>query len=61
MDDRLCFRRLQDLLRREIPTGDPGAIVERALSLLLEKVEKAKFAGTTKPPRARRPGQVRRR
>jgi hypothetical protein len=48
------LRRLQDLLRREIPTGDPGAIVERALSLLLEKVEKAKFAATTKPRRPRR-------
>ena len=48
------LRRLQDLLRREIPNGDPGAIVERALSLLLEKVEKAKFAATTKPQRARR-------
>ena len=48
------LRRLHDLLRREIPTGDPGAIVERALSLLLEKVEKAKFAATTKPRRARR-------
>ena len=48
------LRRLQDLLRREIPNGDPGAIVERALSLLLERVEKAKFAATTKPRRARR-------
>lgn len=54
--DRL--RRLQDLLRREIPGGDPGAIVERALTLLLEKVEKAKFAATAKPRRTRpiRPG-----
>jgi 5-methylcytosine-specific restriction endonuclease McrA len=48
------LRRLQDLLRREIPNGDPGAIVERALSLFLEKVEKAKFAATGKPQRARR-------
>jgi hypothetical protein len=37
------LRRLQDLLRREIPTGDPGLIFERALHLLLEKVEKAKL------------------
>ena len=36
------LRRLQDLLRREIPDGDPGAIVDRALTLLLEKVEKQK-------------------
>ena len=46
--DRL--RRLQSLLRREIPDGDAGAIVERALALLLEKVERAKL-GATKNPR----------
>jgi len=37
------LRQLQALLRREIPSGDPGLIVERALHLLLEKVEKAKL------------------
>jgi hypothetical protein len=53
--DRL--RRLQDLLRREIPDGDPGAIVERALTLLLEKVEKAKLGAAAMPrPRPIRPG-----
>jgi hypothetical protein len=46
--DRL--RRLQELVRREIPTGDAGLIVERALALLLEKVESAKI-GATKHPR----------
>ena len=46
--DRL--RRLQALLRREIPNGDAGTIVERALALLLEKVEGAKV-GATKNPR----------
>ena len=46
--DRL--RRLQALLRREIPNGDAGTIVERALALLLEKVEGAKV-GATKSPR----------
>jgi hypothetical protein len=52
------LRRLQALLRREIPNGDAGAIVERALSLLLAKVEKSKFAATSKlrPRRAIRPG-----
>jgi hypothetical protein len=50
------LRRLQDLLRREIPSGDAGTIVERALHLLLEKVEKAKFAATSKPRPAIRPG-----
>jgi hypothetical protein len=52
------LRRIQALLRREIPDGDPGAIFDRALSFLLEKVEKTKLAAATKPrPRpAIRPG-----
>src|SRR4030095_13971186 len=37
------LRRVQALLRREIPDGDPGAIFDRAIALLLEKVEKAKL------------------
>ena len=45
--DRL--RRVQDLLRREIPDGDPGAIFDRALRLLLERVEKTKLGAATKP------------
>jgi len=57
------LRRVQDLLRREIPSGDAGKIFERALDLLLEKVEKAKLgvpskaAATPKsaPPRSIRP------
>jgi 5-methylcytosine-specific restriction endonuclease McrA len=43
------LRRLQGLLRREIPNGDPATIVDLALGLLLEKVEKAKFAATAEP------------
>jgi hypothetical protein len=51
------LRRLQALLRREIPDGDPAAIFDRALTLLLEKVEKAKLAAAAKPrPRPIRPG-----
>jgi hypothetical protein len=51
------LRRLQALLRREIPDGDPGAIVDRALTLLLEKVEKAKLGAAAKPrSRPIRPG-----
>jgi hypothetical protein len=52
------LRRLQALLRREIPDGDPRAIFDRALTLLLEKVEKKKLGAATKPrPRAAiRPG-----
>jgi len=45
--DRL--RRVQDLLRREVPDGDPGAIFDRALILLEREVEKKKLAATAKP------------
>src|SRR5712692_3556104 len=52
------LRRLQALLRREIPDGDPGAIFDRALTLLLEKVEKTKLGAAVKPrpDRPIRPG-----
>jgi len=48
------LRRLQDLLRREIPDGDPAVIVSRALELLLERVEKQKRGaiGTRQSPAA---------
>ena len=52
------LRRVQALLRREIPDGDPGAIFDRAIAVLLEKVEKAKLGAAKKPrtPPAVRPG-----
>jgi hypothetical protein len=37
------LRRLQTLLRRELPDGDAGAIFERALRMLHERVEAARF------------------
>jgi hypothetical protein len=45
------LRRLQTLLRREIPDGDAGAIFERALRVLHEEVEAARFG---KPPKRER-------
>jgi hypothetical protein len=52
------LRRVQNLLCREIPGGDPAAIFERALDLLLEDVEKKKLAAAAKPgpPRGSREG-----
>ena len=52
------LRSLQDMMRREIPDGDPAAIVARALRLLREHAEKKAFAGTSKPrpPRGTKPG-----
>jgi hypothetical protein len=43
------LRRVQALLRREIPDGDPGAIFDRALTLLIEKVERAKLGAAARP------------
>lgn len=46
------LRRLQELLKREIPDGDPAVIFDRALTVLLEKVESRKHGVTA---RARTP------
>jgi hypothetical protein len=43
------LRRAQELLRREIQDGDPGAIFDRALTLLLEDVARKKLAVAAKP------------
>ena len=45
------LRRLQALLRREIPDGDPAVIFDRAVTMLLEKVEKQKLGATSKSPK----------
>jgi hypothetical protein len=42
------LRRLQALLRREIPDGDPAAIFDRAVTLLLETVERKKLGAPAK-------------
>jgi hypothetical protein len=42
------LRRAQDLLRREIPDGDPGAIFDRALTLLLHDIERRKLGATSR-------------
>jgi hypothetical protein len=43
------LRRVQALLRREIPDADPGVIFDRALTLLLEKVEREKLGAAARP------------
>jgi hypothetical protein len=43
------LRLVQDLLRREIPDGDPAAIFDRALTLLLEETARKKVGATSKP------------
>src|SRR4029079_7568415 len=38
-----------ELLSHAIPTGDPAEVIGRALRVLIERLEKQKFAATTKP------------
>lgn len=47
------LRRAQDLLRHRIPSGDLAQVFELALTALVEKLEKQKFAATDRP----RPGR----
>jgi hypothetical protein len=51
--DKLC--RAQNLLRHSIPNGDPAAIFDRALTLLLADLERTKLGATTRPRAARAP------
>jgi len=41
-----------DLLRHTLPEGDPAAIIDRALTLLVAHLQRVKFAATTPRPRA---------
>jgi len=43
------LRRAQDLLRHQIPDGDPAQIFDRALSALLEALERKRLAATDRP------------
>jgi hypothetical protein len=49
------LRRVQDLLRHVIPSGDLGAIFQRALALLLADLSKKKIAAAERPRVARAP------
>jgi hypothetical protein len=42
------LRRAQDLLRHRIPTGDAAEVFDRALTVLLERLEKEKIASTNR-------------
>ena len=43
------LQRARDLLRHTIPSGDPAAIVDRALTVLLKQLEQTRAAATTRP------------
>jgi hypothetical protein len=52
------LQRARDLLRHTVPDGDPAAIFDQALTLLLEKAERTKFAANAKPREPRDGGPV---
>jgi hypothetical protein len=43
------LRRAQDLLRHAVPDGDPAAIIDRGLTLLVAQLERAKLGLTPRP------------
>ncbi len=47
------LRHAQDLLRHTLPTGDPGVIFARALTLLVAELERTKLAATARPRTAK--------
>jgi 5-methylcytosine-specific restriction endonuclease McrA len=52
---RARLDRARDLLRHVIPDGNPAAIVDRALTMLVEQLEKSRHAAVVRPqaqPRA---------
>jgi 5-methylcytosine-specific restriction endonuclease McrA len=48
-DTHQKLQRAQDLLRRVVPDGDPAAIVDRALTVLLQQLEQRKLGATERP------------
>ena len=52
------LRRVQDLIRHVIPTGDVAEIFDRALTLLLADLERRRYAETSRARPAQDPGSV---
>ncbi len=53
------FRRAQRLLRHAVPSGDAAEILERALTLLVEHLERRRFAETPRPRASHGPAAAR--
>ncbi len=54
------LRRAQDLLRYAIPDGDPAVVLDRALTILVDQLERAKVAKVHRPhARASKPSDSR--
>jgi hypothetical protein len=50
------LRRAQELLRHQIPDGDPSAVIDRALGVLVAQLEKSKIGRVDRPRRERSRG-----
>jgi hypothetical protein len=48
-DTRAKLQRAQDLMRHSCPTGDPAVVIDRALSVLVAHLEKARQGLTPRP------------
>jgi 5-methylcytosine-specific restriction endonuclease McrA len=48
-DGHTRLRRAQDLMRHTNPTGDPALIIDRALTLLVDQLERTKIARVSRP------------
>jgi hypothetical protein len=53
------LRYLQSLLCHAVPSGDIAQVVDRAFDALIARVERRKFAATTRPRKARKPTAAR--
>jgi len=56
-ETREKLRRAQDLLRHQVPDGDPAEIFDRALTALLERLSKGKLAATERPREGKPPAE----
>jgi len=48
-DTHAKLRRAQDLLRHALPSGDPAAIIDRALTALVEQLESRRLGKSSRP------------
>jgi hypothetical protein len=54
-DTHAKLRRAQELMGHQVPSGDPAAILDKALSLLVADLEQAKAAKVTRPRTTAKP------
>lgn len=51
------YRRAKQLMSHRIPDGDPVKVIEAALKVLVEKLEKERMGKTSRPLKTRRPSK----